>query len=84
MQYSVFQCNVFNFVFLKILGEQQDECVRCGKVYLAAVNAKQKGICLRCFESNKLIDVTKTGFQYDVELATEDDSSNDSNELSDK
>ncbi|KAL9874727.1 zinc finger protein 235-like [Glossina fuscipes] len=65
-------------------GEQQDECVRCGKVYLAAVNAKQKGICLRCFESNKLIDVTKTGFQYDVELATEDDSSNDSNELSDK
>uniref|UniRef100_A0A1B0BA65 C2H2-type domain-containing protein n=1 Tax=Glossina palpalis gambiensis TaxID=67801 RepID=A0A1B0BA65_9MUSC len=64
---------------LKTHEEQQDECVRCRKLYLAAVNAKHKRIYLRCFEPNKLIDVT--GFQYDVELATEDDLSNDSNQL---
>lgn len=61
--------------FFFISGDPQEECVRCGKVYLASSNELNQGFCGGCLTNSR---DQVAPFRSSGESGTEEDSSNGS------
>lgn len=68
------------FLFL-IIGEPQEECMRCGKMYILTADVN-KGLCGRCL-GIPCDQISNSQFRSSGESGTEEESSNGGTEFSD-